>query len=1056
MKKFLGVFVIISIIISLLAGLAISSINASDTDPIVQQAKLARENYIKSNLKLPDKSTLPGKGIQAPTDEPIIPEDVKNTELYKSGWIKVSVDADGASLAEYAISKGKTTKNIDKNEAKAYINTLKADHSYLKNVVSTNGIGMRNVKDMFIAYNGFSAEVQVQDLDKLFNTFGPNRVHVATLYKISDEYSNALIGADTAWTDPGVNGEGMYVGILDTGVDYTHPDFGGNGTDQGFPTAKVVAGYSFEEGTPDPMDCHGHGTHVAGIIAANGPTLKGVAPEAKIVFTKIVLGCEGSAWDTTIAEAFDYMADPENLDEGPEGTHPPVVSVNMSFGSDSGFVDPYAPDQQAIENCISNGIIVSLAAGNAYWSYYDYGYYPSFPDYATVGSPSVTPSAISVGASYNSYGKYPALTKIAPSPSVNYAYTVGSGSPDPIATLGDNGGDGYSYVNCGRGDTSEFPTGGISGKIALIRRGAYGPTSSFLQKVTNAYNASAIGVIIYNNTSGYINMNTDGQPNIPAVFISSGDGAALLQYAEANANSSYNPTLGDGTGRVGFLANTYADVAQAGDTMVGFSSWGPPPDLSFKPDITAPGGGIWSTVPVAMGSYANYSGTSMAAPHIAACAALLMEEHPDWTPEQVKIALMNTAELLTDPISGLPYSPHLMGAGRVNVYNALHNDVTLTSASSDDPFIALGDIPNYKKTPIKFNLNLKNYGSADVTFNISATAQSTYFNLSSISLGNIVSTQPSGSITVPAGKTQIVKVTIDARNIEDWIGWPYLEGFLKFTPTSGSNVALHIPYMGFLGNWNDFNEADWQFNPVMDPPADDPMNFATWWFSKTYKFLIPVTWPETTDGSDWYNTGIDFYGNLDRKAIAFNPNYYYLEADLWLLRNAENLNVSIADSQGKIIKNIDTAYQLYKMDWYSYDPYTGMPWWWDGTHHNSKKIVSDGLYHLVLTATAPKQFDKSTYDPPQVIDFPVMVDTQNPTVTITGQTNNGDGTSTITWSTADPAPSSGIWGYYIIVNGADNLVAPTENSYTVPGGAEVYVVAFDNANNVGYAVTTAP
>jgi hypothetical protein len=262
--------------------------------------------------------------------------------------------------------------------------------------------------------------------------------------------------------------------------------------------------------------------------------------------------------------------------------------------------------------------------------------------------------------------------------------------------------------------------------------------------------------------------------------------------------------------------------------------------------------------------------------------------------------------------------------------------------------------------------------------------------------------------------------------------------------------------MGFLGNWNDFNETDWQFNPIMDPPADDPMNFATFWFSETYNKLVPVTWPETTDGSDWYLTGIDFYGNLERNTIAFNPNYYYLEADLWLLRNAENLNVSIADSQGKIIKNIDTANQLYKMNWYFYNPYTGEPWWWDGTHHNSKKIVSDGLYHLVLTATAPKQFDKSTYDPPQMIDFPVMVDTQDPTVTITDEVNNGDETTTITWSTSDPAPSSGIWGYDIIVNGADNLVAPTENSYIVPNDAGVIVVVFDNANNMGYAITTAP
>jgi len=1038
MKKVLGVFVVISIIISLLAGLAISSINASDTDPIVQQAKLARENYIKSNLKLPDKSTLPGKGIQAPTDGPIIPEDVKNTELYKSGWIKVSIDADGAPLAEYTISKGKTTKNIDKNEAKAYVNTLKAAHSYLKNRISANGIGMRNVKDMFVAYNGFSAEVQVQDLDKLFQTFGANKVHVATLYKITDEYSNTLIGADSVWTDPGVDGEGMYVGILDTGVDYNHPDLGGGlGLDY-----KVVAGYDFGDLDTDPMDCNSHGTHVAGIIAANG-LVKGVAPEAKIVFAKIVEGCEGSAWETTIAEAFDYMADPENLDEGPEETHPPVVSVNMSFGSDNGFVDPNAPDQKAIENCISNGIIVSLAAGNAYHSYYDFGYYPFFPDYATVGSPSVTPNAIAVGASWNTISRYVALKEI--SSGNLYAYTVGGDSNNPVLYLGDNEEAGYQYVYCGLGgSSSDFPAS-VSGKIALIQRGTY----NFSLKIYNAAAAGAIGAIIYNSASGgdsLITMNTGGE-TLPAVFIGRTGGLFLLAKAIA---SSSNPT-GDGTGRVAFSTSYYVEVnnGAAADKMVDFSSWGPAPDLSFKPEITAPGGGIWSTVPIAQGSYANYSGTSMAAPHIAACAALVMQEHPNWTPEQVKIALMNTAELLTDPISGLPYSPHLMGAGRVNINYALHNDVILTD-SSGNPYVALGDIPDYKVKPIAFTLSLTNNGSSDVTYNILATAQTTNFDLTSIPLGNIVSTNPSGSINVQAGHTSTVTVTVNAKKIKDWTGWPYIEGFISFTPQSG--VALHIPYMGFLGSWNDFNEKDWQFNPVMDPPADDPLDFAS-----TYVFGLPVTWPEVYDGH-WYFTGVDFYGNLDRKAIAFNPSDYMLEANMWLLRNAESVNISIMKSPGIYLKNIDTAYQLYKMGWYSYDPYTGEPWWWDGTDSRANP-VPDGNYQLVLSALAPITINKTLYDPPQVITFNVMVDRVDPVVSITNTKINKDGTTRIMWNSFDPGPSSKIWGYAVVINDDfDNIywVPPTENSYNVLDGSLVYVFAFDNANNIGIATTTAP
>ena len=1050
MKKFLSIFIVVAMAISLMAGIAFSTanvLNAGNPQPNldIERVQQARDNYIKSKIKTPEKPNLPGKGIKAPTDgvEPLIPEDVKKTNLFKSGWIKVSIDCDGDALIKYALSKGKSTYTIDKAEAKSYISSLKNGHASLKSKASSMGIEMRNVHDMFVACNSFSAEVKTKNLKELIQAFGANKVHIAKLYKPSLNYSVPLIGSGPSgvWAYPGVEGTDMYVGVLDTGIDYTHPDFGGF-TGIEFPTVKVPAGYDFGDSDTDPMDCQGHGTHVSGIVAADG-TVKGVAPKAKIVFAKIVEGCEGSAWDTTIAEAFDYMADPNNLDGGPEGTHPPVASVNMSFGADNGFVDPTAPDQQAIENCIADGITVALSAGNEYDSYNWSGCYPWFPDYATIGSPAVTPNCIAVSASWNSYSRYPALSEV--TTSSNYAYTVGSDSPGPVGALGDNSGAGYSYVYCELGgELSEFPTE-VSGKIALIQRGVH----SFSLKIANAEAAGAVGAIIFNDEArgdSLITMDTGGE-TLPSVFIGYSAGVALQG-------------LGN-TGRVAFYTDTYVDAPNAVDTMVDFSSWGPPPDLSFKPDITAPGGGIWSTVPVAQGSYANFSGTSMSSPYIAACAALVKEVHQDWTPAQVKTALMNTAKLLTDPVSGLPYLPHLMGAGRVNVSDALHTDVTLTSTSTGDPFVALGDIPNYKKKPVKFNLKLQNYGTSDVTYNISATAQNAAVPFNSSSLGDIVSTQPSGSITVPAGKTRIVKVTIDARNIEDWTGspiagWPYLEGFVSFTPTSGSDVQLHIPYMGFLGNWNNFeDEYAWDFNPVIDPAADDPMSFIA------YAFGAAATWPQITDGLSWYLTGVDFDGNLDRDAIAFNPNDYYLEADMWLVRNAENLGIQIKNSKGHTIKTIDSVNQLYKMDWYFYNPYTGIPWWWDGTHNKGKNLVSDGQYHLVLTATAPKQFDKGSFDSPQVIDFPVKVDTQNPTVTITGTTDNGDGTVRVTWDAIDPTPSSGIWGYLVEystdgwVTYTDDWIAPTENCDDVPEDAEVFVVVFDNAGNVGYVFTIA-
>jgi len=225
--------------------------------------------------------------------------------------------------------------------------------------------GLANLQRTSILVNTITATVAKAQFAALVQAVGAANVHIARTYTIDDSHSNPLIGSGPTgvWSDPGVDGTGMYVGVVDTGVDYKHPDLGGSPTST-FPTDKVVAGWDFGDGDSDPMDTNGHGTHVSGIIAADGEDLKGVAPKAKIVFAKIVEGGTGSASSETIMHAFEYMADPNNLDSGPEGTHPAVASINMSFGSVAAWSDPTDPEQMAIQACVDNGIVVSLSAGN--------------------------------------------------------------------------------------------------------------------------------------------------------------------------------------------------------------------------------------------------------------------------------------------------------------------------------------------------------------------------------------------------------------------------------------------------------------------------------------------------------------------------------------------------------------------------------------------------------------------------------------------------------------------------------------------------------------------
>ena len=1047
MKKVISLIIVTLLVTSLSFGWkpALSANEPTGKKPDVSTFQQKQVDYLKSQVDKTNKQFNNTKGgivtnVENVDVDSVIPQDVKETNLYKSGWIKVFIDGGGNCLSDVARLKGETISQLSSTEAEDVINALKVEHSQILTRIQSEGINIRNVKDLYTVYNGLTTEVAVGSLKALYRIFGPNRIHIAKLYRPELDYSVPLIGATTVWNSYGFNGQGMYVGVVDTGIDYAHPDFGGH-PGISFPTVKVPAGYDFGDSDPNPMDCAGHGTHVSGIIAADG-TVKGVAPKAKIVFAKIVSGCEGYAWETTIAEAFDYMADPNNLDDGPEGTHPPLASVNMSFGSDYGFVDPNAPDQKAIENCIAQGIVVALAAGNAYWSYYLGA--PWYPDFSTVGSPSVTPSAISVGASYNTKGRYTGLTEL--SSSTNYAYTVGSDSPNPVTVLGNNGGQGYKYYYCGLGGSaSDFPAE-VVGNIALIQRGAY----NFSLKIHNAAAAGAIGAIIYNSAAGgdiLLTMATGGE-TLPSVFI--GRTAGLALYAKAQ-------NVGDGTGRVAFNAGVLVDSPLPVDTMVNFSSWGPPPDLSFKPDITAPGGGIWSTVPVAQGSYANYSGTSMASPHIAAVAALVKQAYPTATPKEIKTILMNTAKLLNDPNTGVPYVPQKQGAGRVDVaqavYDAVNMKLSLTNLSGE-PYVALGEIPDFKTTPITFKVKLTNNGDTDHTFTVSGNVERVLAYDSAMRSANnsqATFTTPN-TVTVSAHNTAEVTVTIDAGNVTDWYGWPYIEGFVNFTDNSG--FELHIPYLGFLGKWNEFDNRDaWSFNPVMDLPADDP-----WTYSE-------LTWPLLYDAEqgNLYYAGLDFDGNYSREAIAFNPDIFSLNASTVLLRNAQNLKIEIKDSSNNVVRTVDSIDELTKMDWYWYNPYTGTPWTWDGTvwSMNSGKFerVIDGEYKLVLTATPPKIFNKQTYDAPQVIEFPVKVDTKNPVVSITGTSLNNDGTVKVSWAAEDSVPSSGIWGYLVEYSTdgwatySDVWVPPTQNSadLQIPmTGADIFVVCFDNANNVGF------
>ncbi len=390
-----------------------------------------------------------------------------------------------------------------------------------------------------------------------------------------------LIGATTVQgiLHSKLTGKGVKIGVIDTGVDYSHRDLKGN----------YRGGRDVVDGDTDPMETKGlfgqntlHGTHVAGIIAANGQ-MKGVAPGASI-YAYRALGPGGSGTSEQIIAAIERaIADKVDI-------------INLSLGTNVN--GPDLPLSLALNKAVEHGITAVTSSGN------------SGPNIWTVGTPGTASKAISVGAS-------------TPTLQIPYIMDRSGGKIKLELMQGSVPWDlnrEYELVSGGFGKTEELEN--ARGKIVLLERGIL----TFSEKVKNAAEAGAVAAIIFNNTNGPLLGNLEQVSPIPIMGITKIEGKRLLQeIKEGNAH-------------------VRTTIAEERDELAAFSSRGPVTDSwEIKPDVLAPGVAIQSTVP---GGYIPMQGTSMAAPHVAGACALIKEAHPDWNPEQIKAALMNYAKPL--------------------------------------------------------------------------------------------------------------------------------------------------------------------------------------------------------------------------------------------------------------------------------------------------------------------------------------------------------------------------------------------------------------------------
>jgi minor extracellular serine protease Vpr len=547
-------------------------------------------------------------------------------------------------------------------------------------------------------------------------------------YKNVTDPDLALINAEQAWVQGGTSGagSGVKVAIVDSGIDQSHPCFSDVGYsaqsqlgDKKYTNNKVIAARVFNNQRNrngfDAQAVDSHGTHVAGTVACNFQTpatvsgvtipyaISGVAPGALLGNYNVFPGTIENARSEDILNALEAAyADGFDI-------------ANMSLGGGSHGIQDLLT--VAVDNLDQANMVVAISNGN------------EGPGYFTVGSPGMAARGLAAGAS--------TVPHFVGAPVTSNGNTYGAASGDFAVVTNDT----TAPLAVVTGTTNGLDTAcaalaatSLTGKIALISRGG----CTFSAKIRNAQNAGAAVVLVANNVAGDPTaMGTDGtasQPTIPAYMVSLGDGQALKSLNNASTTVS--------------AALSYFSTSNA-NIMAGFSSQGPTDvDFRVKPDVVAPGVNVLSSVPVHLCKgepcFAFFSGTSMAAPHLAGSAAVVRGQRPGLSAAEVRSTIVNTAarNVLGRYQDAGPVSDvNIIGAGLENVQAAVNAVVALDPVS-----LAFGGVPSGSGQTRSRTMTITNLSGGASAFGLTISGQ-TGGVIYSVSPAN-VSLNPGASATV--------------------------------------------------------------------------------------------------------------------------------------------------------------------------------------------------------------------------------------------------------------------------------------------------------------------
>jgi minor extracellular serine protease Vpr len=671
-----------------------------------------------------------------------------------------------------------------------------------------------------VLINAFSARLSAKAAAALAQRSDVASVQPVSIVQEDLTSSVPFIGADQVWSNFGVRGQGMRVAIVDTGIDYTHASFGGEGTVEAyeandptfiepdsFPTDKVIGGFDFvgnnydvldddpNNDIPrpdfDPLDSDGHGTHTGSTVAGisvPGLVGKGVAPKALLYAYKV--WDEGNSTDDVLVAAYERAMDPNQ-----DGSVTDAVDVlSFSGGVDYGTLNSL--EAKAAQRVVDLGTVFVASAGNS-------GNQPAGGSAYISGTPSIARGVIGVAASIDEFIALQLTINSSSDGSIPDLPQDGttvhqSWSPLPEGGITDDLFDGRAVED----DTvSQFcdplPGGSLTGETVLVHRG----TCAGSLKTFNAQEAGAAAVIIVNNALGAPTaLASAGQEiTIPSFMVSRVDGLVLLAEVSPNQeDQDYNDTLVNVT-----IDDNLTAIPAYVDAMTSFTSEGPARlTTDLKPDISAPGFAIEAAAVGTGNEAASLSGTSMAAPHVSGVAVLLRQLHPSWTPAQIKGVLMNQAARgLKDNLLNEPVPATVMGAGRVEAFESAKARSVAWPGS-----LSFGFAPTPTDWSAVRSFLVKNFDSNPHGYTVTASDRYSNFDVALTDVGistNGTTFGSSRSFTLNGGQQRRVwvKLTLDPTVIsesEQELGWYYffasMDGTVRIAQSGAPSDLIRLPW----------------------------------------------------------------------------------------------------------------------------------------------------------------------------------------------------------------------------------------------------------------------